>query len=296
VRLAAVVGVPRCAPLRTPARPAPPRVDVRGVGLRPVDPRAARRRRPRPRRPARPGGPVGRGPGQHPQGAGLRRRPHGRLGTGPRLSPRFGVSMCGGPRLGVARLRAHGGLRPARQGRRALGEARRPDPRRPPRRARDPVGDRRPPPRGGRLDRGRRAEDHLLLSVADVLCRGAEGALQASAAWDVLMKVSVNGIQLATHEWPGRGPAIVAVHGLTSNHTVWYPIADALAGSYPLLAYDLRGRGDSDKPPTGYSLAHHATDLLALLDHPPLDRAIILGHSTGAHIAVPFATAHPEPL
>ena len=108
------------------------------------------------------------------------------------------------------------------------------------------------------------------------------------------MKVSVNGIQLATHEWPGRGPAIVAIHGLTSNHTVWYPIADALAGSHPLLAYDLRGRGDSDKPPTGYSLAHHATDLLALLDHLRLDRAIIMGHSLGAHIGVRFATLHPE--
>ena len=108
------------------------------------------------------------------------------------------------------------------------------------------------------------------------------------------MKVSVNGIHLATHEWPGRGPAIVAIHGLTSNHTVWYPIADALGGSHRLIAYDLRGRGDSDKPPTGYSLAHHAADLLGLLDRFGLDRAILMGHSLGAHIGVRFATLHPE--
>ena len=107
-------------------------------------------------------------------------------------------------------------------------------------------------------------------------------------------RVTVDTITLATHEWPGRGPAVVAIHGLTSNHTVWYPIADALGGSHRLIAYDLRGRGDSDKPPTGYSLAHHAADLLGLLDRFGLDRAILMGHSLGAHIGVRFATLHPE--
>jgi len=106
--------------------------------------------------------------------------------------------------------------------------------------------------------------------------------------------VQTNGTVLATHEWPGRGPAIVAIHGLTSNHTVWYPIADALGGSHRLIAYDLRGRGDSAKPPKGYSLAEHAADLLGLLDHWGLRRATVMGHSLGAHIGVRFASLHPE--
>ncbi len=109
-----------------------------------------------------------------------------------------------------------------------------------------------------------------------------------------MQRVTVDTITLATHEWPGRGPAVVGIHGLTSNHTVWYPIADALGGSHRLIAYDLRGRGDSDKPPTGYSLVHHAADLLGLLDRFGLDRAILMGHSLGAHIGVRFATLHPE--
>jgi len=108
------------------------------------------------------------------------------------------------------------------------------------------------------------------------------------------MRVRANDVSLAVHEWPGRGSAIVAVHGLTSNHTVWYSIADALGGSHRILAPDLRGRGDSDKPATGYSLAHHAADLRALLDHFRLARAILMGHSLGAHIAVRFATLHPD--
>ena len=109
-----------------------------------------------------------------------------------------------------------------------------------------------------------------------------------------MQRVTVDSITLATHEWGGRGPAVVAIHGLTSNHTVWYPMAAALGGSHRLIAYDLRGRGDSDKPPTGYSLGQHAADLLALLDRLRVDRAIVMGHSLGAHIGVRFATLHPE--
>jgi len=109
-----------------------------------------------------------------------------------------------------------------------------------------------------------------------------------------VLRVPTNGVTLAAREWPGRGRAIVAVHGLTSNHTVWNSIADALAGAHRLITYDLRGRGDSAKPERGYSLAHHAADLLGLLDHFGLERPIIAGHSLGAHIGVRFATLHPE--
>ena len=107
-------------------------------------------------------------------------------------------------------------------------------------------------------------------------------------------QVVTNGTTLAVREWPGRGPAIVAVHGLTSNHTVWCSIADALAGEYRLLAHDLRGRGDSAKPDHGYNLDHHAADLRGLLDHFGLERVTLAGHSLGAHIGVRFATLHPE--
>src|SRR5205814_4065260 len=61
-----------------------------------------------------------------------------------------------------------------------------------------------------------------------------------------------------------------------------------------LVAYDLRGRGDSDKPASGYSLAVHGADLLGLLDHLGVQRATLMGHSLGAHIAVAFAATHPE--
>jgi pimeloyl-ACP methyl ester carboxylesterase len=107
-------------------------------------------------------------------------------------------------------------------------------------------------------------------------------------------KISVNGVSLAVHEWRGKGPAIVCAHGLTANHTCWQSMADILAPDYRLIAYDLRGRGESDKPAKGYSLEIHAQDLGALLDHFGLKSAVVMGHSLGAHIGLHFAAHFPK--
>jgi pimeloyl-ACP methyl ester carboxylesterase len=107
-------------------------------------------------------------------------------------------------------------------------------------------------------------------------------------------RVLTNGVTLATQVWPGPGPTVVAIHGLTANHTCWYPLAEALDGACRLIAYDLRGRGDSEKPKSGYGLADHAADLLGLLDHFGLERPVILGHSLGAGLGVWFAAHHGE--
>jgi pimeloyl-ACP methyl ester carboxylesterase len=106
--------------------------------------------------------------------------------------------------------------------------------------------------------------------------------------------VVVNGVGLRIHEWPGRGTTVVMLHGLTSNHTAWAGVAEALAPEFRLVAYDLRGRGDSDRPPHGYSLAGHGEDLAGLLDHLGLRRVVVMGHSLGAHIALRFAVTHPR--
>ena len=106
--------------------------------------------------------------------------------------------------------------------------------------------------------------------------------------------VDAGEVRLATRVWPGSEPTIVGIHGLTANHTCWYPVAEALAPSHRVIAYDLRGRGGSDKPAKDYNLAAHDRDLLGLLDHFGLERPVIMGHSLGAHIAVRFAAHHPE--
>jgi pimeloyl-ACP methyl ester carboxylesterase len=106
--------------------------------------------------------------------------------------------------------------------------------------------------------------------------------------------VPVGGISLAVREWPGRDPALVCIHGLSANHTCWASFADVLSPGHRLIAYDLRGRGESDKPDKSYSLEAHGDDLRALLDHFGIARAVLVGHSLGAHIAVRFAALHPR--
>jgi pimeloyl-ACP methyl ester carboxylesterase len=71
-------------------------------------------------------------------------------------------------------------------------------------------------------------------------------------------------------------------------------VADVLSPAHRLVAYDLRGRGESDKPDKGYSLAIHGEDLEALLDQFKLKKAILVGHSLGAHIALRFAATRPQ--
>ena len=111
-----------------------------------------------------------------------------------------------------------------------------------------------------------------------------------------MARVGVGAVSLAVAEWPGpaKGPAVVCIHGLTANHTCWASVADVLSPAHRLVAYDLRGRGESDKPDKGYSLAIHDDDLEGLLDHFGLKKAVLIGHSLGAHIAVRFAATRPQ--
>ena len=110
-------------------------------------------------------------------------------------------------------------------------------------------------------------------------------------------RIALDGITLAVAEWPGPGePArtVVCIHGLTANHVCWASIADALSPGIRVIAYDLRGRGESDKPDKGYGLAAHVDDLERLLDHYELDRPVVMGHSLGAMIALAFAVERPD--
>jgi pimeloyl-ACP methyl ester carboxylesterase len=61
-----------------------------------------------------------------------------------------------------------------------------------------------------------------------------------------------------------------------------------------VIAMDLRGRGLSDKPPTGYSIEHHCKDVLSLIDDLGLKQPVLMGHSLGAFISLVFAAQYPQ--
>jgi pimeloyl-ACP methyl ester carboxylesterase len=57
---------------------------------------------------------------------------------------------------------------------------------------------------------------------------------------------------------------------------------------------DLRGRGLSGRPPSGYSVENHCKDILALMDDQGLERPVLMGHSLGAFISLVFAAKYPQ--
>lgn len=109
-------------------------------------------------------------------------------------------------------------------------------------------------------------------------------------------QIALRDVTLHSVQWGTQGTPIVLLHGLTANAFCFQAFANALAPDYQVIAYDLRGRGDSSKPPTGYSVPIHAADLAQLIDTLQLQRPIIIGHSLGALIALYFAANYPEKL
>lgn len=110
----------------------------------------------------------------------------------------------------------------------------------------------------------------------------------------IMTKANGNGIQIQLAVWEGKGKEILCIHGITANSRFWDCLASALSPPHRVIAMDLRGRGLSDKPPTGYSIEHHCKDVLALMNDQGLNRPILMGHSLGAFISLVFAAQYPQ--
>jgi pimeloyl-ACP methyl ester carboxylesterase len=92
----------------------------------------------------------------------------------------------------------------------------------------------------------------------------------------------------------GSGPVILLLHGVGDNSTTWDAVHAKLAQRFTVIAPDLLGHGESDKPRADYSLpafANGLRDLLAALD---INRVTVVGHSLGGGIAAQFAYQYPQ--
>jgi pimeloyl-ACP methyl ester carboxylesterase len=97
------------------------------------------------------------------------------------------------------------------------------------------------------------------------------------------------------YQQTGHGPDVMLLHGVSGNLAIWplSGLARALAGDFRVTAYDLRGHGYSDTPPSGYTSADMAGDLFAIQDALGLGPAYVLGHSFGGVIALHAAVLRP---
>ena len=88
-------------------------------------------------------------------------------------------------------------------------------------------------------------------------------------------KATINGVT------GGRGPPLLLLHGYPQTHSEWYRIAPALAERFTVVATDLRGYGDSSKPPDGVNHAGHskrnmARDQVAVMEKLGFERFAVV--------------------
>jgi pimeloyl-ACP methyl ester carboxylesterase len=100
-------------------------------------------------------------------------------------------------------------------------------------------------------------------------------------------RVALDGITLNVVE-AGEGPAVLLLHGFPDRATLWqHQIEGLAAAGYRVIAPDLRGFGDSDRPAEvgAYGVRTVLGDLVGLLDHLGIDEVRLAGHDWGAAVA-----------
>ncbi|MEK9969322.1 MAG: alpha/beta hydrolase [Ferrovibrio sp.] len=88
----------------------------------------------------------------------------------------------------------------------------------------------------------------------------------------------------------GKGPALLLLHGYPQTHVMWHTIAPRLAENYTVVCPDLRGYGDSAKPPTTpdhapYSFRAMAADMAAVMTKLGFDQFYLAGHDRGGRVS-----------
>jgi non-heme chloroperoxidase len=94
----------------------------------------------------------------------------------------------------------------------------------------------------------------------------------------------------------GSGPkTVILVHGWMVSGAGYGPLTDALdMAGLRVLVPDLRGTGESDRPPSGHTYQGHAADVLAVADAEGAKSFVLVGHSMGGLIATWLAATSPE--
>jgi pimeloyl-ACP methyl ester carboxylesterase len=94
----------------------------------------------------------------------------------------------------------------------------------------------------------------------------------------------------------GQGPGLVLLHGYPQTGHMWRKVMPALAERFTVVAPDLRGYGDSDRPGRGYDKRTMAADVVDLVRTLDLTPVVLVGHDRGARVAHRLALDHPSLL
>lgn len=103
-----------------------------------------------------------------------------------------------------------------------------------------------------------------------------------------------DGVELAVHDFGGRGPDLVLAHATGLHGMVWEPVVAGLTDHFRCVSFDERGHGDSTRPPDGsFHWSGFASDVLAVVDALGLERPCGAGHSCGGAALLLAEEARP---
>jgi pimeloyl-ACP methyl ester carboxylesterase len=135
-----------------------------------------------------------------------------------------------------------------------------------------------------------------LSTVAIFVCL-AESGLARSAEKPPVQMFDSNGVKISYFVL-GKGEPVVLIHGWLSSAGINWALpgtSDFLARDYQVIALDLRGHGQSDKPTKDESYGPELVeDVVRLLNHLEIKKAHVVGYSMGGIVAANFMAKHPD--
>lgn len=109
------------------------------------------------------------------------------------------------------------------------------------------------------------------------------------------MEAMINGAKIFyTDAGKSSGVPIILIHGFPFSHEMWQPQIEALKNDYRVAAYDVRGHGRSEIGDGQYTIELFVDDLIGLLDHLRLPKAVLCGLSMGGYVALRAVERNPE--
>lgn len=104
--------------------------------------------------------------------------------------------------------------------------------------------------------------------------------------------VQANGARFSTRDYGGLGPDLLFVHGTGHNLEVWNPLVEQLRGVFRMVAFDLRGHGQT--PAESQDAEQYWRDIAALIPALGLKNPLLVGHSTGGYAVSAHAASGGE--
>jgi 3-oxoadipate enol-lactonase len=109
------------------------------------------------------------------------------------------------------------------------------------------------------------------------------------------MKAIINGWSTNYNIYgKASGQPVVFIHGFPFSQEMWRSQVAELSGDHRVITYDVRGHGESEVGDGQYTIEFFVDDLIALLDHLRIDKAVVVGLSMGGYIALRAIERNPE--